>query len=243
VGATHAASTYADPGAVVFADDAGAERAQSAPTDHRGPWLWCARATEVRGGATGRRRGHRSRCRPFRTRGSESRSSPSSGPRRHGRWRTTGIDCRRSRSTVDSSCSRHECLCGGRRGPMMSAITWVVLAALAMLIWPHLRSTCEHRSMVPSERRGSRRARNRPRGRIGNGPSMTSWIDSPRDLTGVTSFASLSGLVVRGVVRTKARSSVRKRWAPASARAPRVSAVNRQRTPRGLGRDRGPRRP
>jgi hypothetical protein len=77
------------------------------------------------------------------------------------------------RSTVDSSCSRHETrLCGGRRGPMMSAITWVVLA-----------------------------------------------------------------------VRTKARSSVRKRWAPASARAPRVSAVNRQRTPRGLGRDRGPRRP
>jgi hypothetical protein len=163
----------ADPGAVVFADDAGAERAQSLPTNHRGPWLWCARAAEVRGGATGRRRGHRSRCRPFRTRGSESRSSPCSGPRRHDRWRTTGIDCRRSRSTVDSSCSRHETrLCGGRRGPMMSAITWVVLA-----------------------------------------------------------------------VRTKARSSVRKRWAPASARAPRVSAVNRQRTPRGLGRDRGPRRP
>jgi hypothetical protein len=37
-----------NPGAVVFADDAGAERAQSVPTNHRGPWLWRARAAEVR---------------------------------------------------------------------------------------------------------------------------------------------------------------------------------------------------
>jgi hypothetical protein len=105
-------------GAVVFADDAGAESAQSVPTNHRGPWLWRARAAEIRGGATRRRRGHRSCCRRFRTRRSESRSSRSSGPRRHGRWRTTGTNCRRSRSTVDSSRSRHESRrCGGRVAP------------------------------------------------------------------------------------------------------------------------------
>ena len=94
VPAACASSRSPNPGAVVFADDAGAERAQSVPTNHRGPWLWRARAAEVRGerqggvGVTARVAGR------FRTRRMMPRSS-SSG-RRHARWRTTGTSCRRS---------------------------------------------------------------------------------------------------------------------------------------------------
>jgi hypothetical protein len=96
----------------------------------------------------------------------------SSGPRRHARWRTTGTNCRRSGSTVDSSVdssrSRHESrLCGWRVTHEVgrSRGWWRPCLRCRSGRRPTpTRDTCQHRSMVPSEHRGSRRARNPPRG-------------------------------------------------------------------------------
>lgn len=180
-----ASSRSPNPGAVVFADDAGAERVRASRRAIAGRGYGglgrpkCGEARQGGVGVTARVAGR------FRTRRSESRSSPSSGPRRHARWRTTGTSCRRSRSTVDSSRSRHESrLCGGRVTHEVgrSRGWWRPRRRRRSGRRPTpTRDTCQHRSMVPSEHRGSRRARTPPRGRIGNSPSMTSWIDSRTD--------------------------------------------------------------